>query len=83
MEKETLKKLRLPNVQTARVDIGWFIVDAYLDGLAANAAELFGDEEYKKLFDALRSYTDRMLYDGDENNIIDIHVTVYRENIDK
>lgn len=79
MKKETSKKIRLQDVETARVEIGWFIADAYLDGLAANASELFGDDEYKKRFDALRTYVNRQLYGGDEFNMVDVNVTIYRE----
>lgn len=79
MKKETSIKAVKPETRQNACDVGWVIVDAYLDGLEASAPELFGDREYKRIFDEMRHYTDLQLYGGDEFNMDDLEVVIYRD----
>ena len=78
MEKQ-LDFSKLPKMPAERIDLGWIIVDAYLDGLELVTSELSADPEYKKRFDALRSYTDLMINGSEDRIMIDTAATVYRE----
>ncbi len=80
MRNTTAKALDLPKVNARKCLLGWFIVEAYLDGLEASASELFGDLEYKKLFDSLRVYSNKQIYGNKEFNMVDVDVIVYQDD---
>lgn len=82
MENNMQKEFELPVTASRTCDVGWLIVEAYLDGLESSARELFGDIEYKNMFDGLRKYTNRKLYGCDEFNMVDIELTIYQEQED-
>lgn len=80
MEKEVLHDVKMPEISVMDCDVGWVVVDAYLEGLEVSAQQLFDDLEYKRLFDELRRYVDLQLYGDEKSQTIDMKVKLYREN---
>lgn len=80
MKKAILSDVKMPDISETECDVGWVVVDAYLDGLEVSAQQLFDDPEYKRMFDELRRYTDIKLYGDDKSHTIEIGVKLYRES---
>ncbi len=79
MECRIFKDYEKLNISEITCDIGWVVVDAYLDGIEISAQQLLADPEFNKMFNDLRHYTDLQLYGDETSKTIDLKVIAYRE----
>lgn len=55
-----------------RLDMSWYMISAYLDGVKSLCRN--DDKEFNRLFNELRDYVEKRLFDSCEGEIADLYV---------
>lgn len=80
MDKNSKPNDLIPKTSKRTCNIGWAVADAYLEGLQECADQLFGDPEFKRMFDEMRSYINKQLYGDEKITMGELEVTVFQDN---